>query len=1298
MKPVIPVGPTSRKALYVLGLFAALKAAGLVLLAQAVAAGIAMLAGAGGDWTGVLAEGAAGALLRAAAVWGLESSAQRAAAGVKEELRHGLIGRVMDDGGTVPSMGTGSLSVLVTRGLDGVDNYFAKYLPALVTCAVVPLLVGARILFADWISAVVIVLTVPLVPVFMVLIGLHTRDNVRQASAALDRLSEHLLELARGLPVLVGLGRAGAQTRALRDVAHQYRVKTMETLRVAFLSSLALELIATISVAIVAVFIGVRLINGDMSLELGLLALILAPECYQPLRELGAAHHASEDGIDALGRSRQVTDAPRPRRLVPDGADSGTTGGGADAAAGAGGSHAEADTDGGAGSTAGAEGSAGDFRRSTDFPADLAVQSLTIRYHGRAIPAVDQLDFTVAAGSIAALAGPSGCGKSSVLHVLAGLLGDGPDCHVGGTVRGVRPGATAWIPQHPVLTAGTVWDEIGMYSALPGEAEQRTAAQAVLDQVESAHLIDVPTGELSPGELRRVAVARALARVEYAGAALVLADEPTAHLDADSARAIEMALSGLCGRATVLLVAHNAATRTLADTLIPVGHRGAGPAESPVPDGSPAPTTTAAVPATTVGTAPAPAVVPATTATAADPATAAPADSPSAPHQGPAGNPDAADQTHREHPRRTQGDRPAEAPRRQSLASNISLLKPWSGNFSAALFFGSGSALFAVALTALSGWLIVRASEQPPIMYLLTAIVGVRFFGIGRSVLGYWERLRLHDAVFASTNALRLRLWNGLLERPAAWRVLARGGAVLEKLVGDVDELRDAAPRAVFAPMVGLATAAAACTATWLLVPAGLPVQILLSVVCLVVSPALVLAADRAARRATVELRAGMLEQTSRMVSAAADLTSNNAAGTIRSTVSRLDARLTAALQRSAWAQGLANAVTVLACSASALLMFTVVDGVDPTVAAVVVLMQLGLVEPFSAVNTAAQQFSGWRAVGDRVIGELGSDRVEEQDTTSDESRVTAAERDGSPAKDRGGSTAQGEQAKGEPETSTAPLERVETLQLRNASYTYPEQERPVFSSLSLTLRRGHWLAVTGPSGSGKSTLLGVLLGFLPLAGGEYLINETAARQEQSGSRRKEPGHRRKEPKTRQDGPKTVKTLPQIAWCPQEAHLFNSSIRANLLLARGVDAPPADSEIHAALEQVGLGAFIAQLPEGLDTRIGPGGAWLSGGQRQRLAVARALLTQADVVLLDEPTAHLDRESATALLADLRRGLSGKSVVMVTHHPQDAAVCDEELLLDGGAPYSLDSVGPSGSVRTSDPSGTPDPAPLGVFAS
>ncbi|MCQ1987217.1 thiol reductant ABC exporter subunit CydD [Arthrobacter sp. zg-Y844] len=1150
MKPVLPVSATSRRALYLLGLLAAIKAAGLVLLADAVASGIAGLAAGGPEWNRVFLLGTAGAVLRSVAVWGQDTVAQRAAAGVKDELRRQLSERVLADGGTVPGMGSGALSVLLTRGLDGLDNYYSKYLPALVTCAVVPLLVGARILAADWISAVTIVLTVPLIPVFMILIGLHTEDKTAAAVDALNRLSDNMLELAKGLPVLVGLGRARAQTRALRDVADRYRTTTLATLRVAFMSSLALELIATISVALVAVFIGVRLVHGGMPLELGLLALILAPECYQPLRDLGTAHHASEDGLEALNRTNAVLDAPAAVPL-------------ADA-------------------SAAAEETAGSA---------LVVRNLTIAYEGRPHPAVEDLSFTVPAGAVAALTGSSGAGKTSVLEVLAGLRRNGGDTRLDGTVQGISRETQAWIPQHPVLVEDTVAAEIALYAGLPvtgsGAAESpdnagRTAARRALERIDAGHLLDSATADLSPGEQRRVAVARALARIDgNPGVRILLADEPTAHLDSRSASAVRAALAALRGRTTVLLVAHDAATAAIADTVIPVEGAAGGSLPRERVKGKHAASLAAAARS-------APVRIPA----GSGPAAAAGAGPGKA--DGPASGGSAADTA----------AEPASG--HEPLWKNLMVLKPWSRQFVLALVLGTGATMFAVALTALSAWLIVRAAEQPPILYLLMAIVGVRFFGIGRALLRYLERLSLHDAVFRATNTLRVRLWNGLLQRPEGWRRVARGSGALERLVGDVDELRDIAPRVVFAPLTGLLTAVAACVVTWLLVPEGLAVQVALTVVGMVIAPLLALFADSAARAATVNLQARSMSSMARLLTAASDLEANSSSGPVLARQEQFEAAAARAVRRSAWAQGLANAVTALACSLAALYMISASQDGPATVAAVVVLVQLALIEPFVAVNGSIQQFSAWRALGDKVLPDLGTEDVAPDDTAGE----TAARES---------------------------FGKVQVLELDNIRYRYPGAAADVLTGVDLTVSAGEWVAVTGPSGSGKSTLLGVLLGFLPPRSGTYLINGVPAQSVPQAARR-------------------------MAWCPQEAHLFDSTLRGNLLLARDRTLAPTEAEMIGSLRAVGLGPLFDTLPEGLDTAIGAGGHFLSGGQRQRLAVARALLAEADVVLLDEPTAHLDAEAGAQLMADLKSGLQGKAVVVVTHNPADAAWCGREISL------------------------------------
>ncbi|MEW1784759.1 thiol reductant ABC exporter subunit CydD, partial [Arthrobacter sp. NPDC080086] len=809
MRPQFPSGPATRSALYLLGLLAALKALSLVLMGQAVAGMLTGLAGHQEAWAEQLGWGLAGVVLRALTTWGQAVAARRAALGVKEELRSQLLERALQTGTRAAGPSDGGLAVLTTRGLDALDNYYTQFLPALVNCAAIPLLLGARILFADWVSAVVIVLTVPLVPLFMILIGRYTEERVREAQSTLARLSGHMLELAKGLPVLVGLGRASAQRKALEDISEEYRTRTMGTLRTAFLSALALELIATLSVAVVAVFIGVRLVHGEMGLEAGLLALILAPDYYLPLRELGTAHHASDEGRAALADTTEVLDAPRPEPLLP--AD-------------------------------------GTPEPAAAVPPAVAVSGLRVRYPGRDGDAVGPLDFTAPAGRITALDGPSGAGKSTILGVLAGTIGADTGTILEGRVSGYAAADVAWVPQHPVMVADTVLDEVLLYlggaDTAPDDASReagakaKTEARRCLAACAAEHLAAKHPAELSPGELRRVAVARGLARIA-AGATVLLLDEPTAHLDRTSADAVSAALTGLRGRATVLLVAHDRQTRELADTVVRIG--------APAADGG---TTgggavTAAAPASAGPAMTRPSTVAVTSPTPVDRlAERAVLAATGRPEPSDGLNSDRADQTNA--PSASVGTPGA-------VARLGRLLAPVAGRFTAAGVVGVLAALFAVALAGLSGWLIIRASEQPPILYLLTAIVGVRFFGVGRAALRYAERLLLHDAVFTALTRLRGQLWESLSRRALSLRRLLQGGNVLGAVVDDVDTVRDLLPRVVLPPLTAVAVAAAALTGVGLLLPEVLPAVAAAAVASLVAAPALALYADR--RSASAEQR-----------------------------------------------------------------------------------------------------------------------------------------------------------------------------------------------------------------------------------------------------------------------------------------------------------------------------------------------------------------------------------------------------------------------------------------------------------
>lgn len=1088
--PLALLGSRDRAVLYALGVVSAVQAASLVGIAWAISSGVVSLIERTGAWREAALLGAASAVLRAITVWLLQLLAARSALGAKERLRAELVDRVLDDPGTAE----GPTAALATHGLDELDDFFTVFLPTLVKAATIPLVAGAAILLADWLSALIVVLTIPLVPLFMSLIGRHTEHSVADAVSALERLSDHLVELARGLPVLVGLGRAREQARALREIAQRQHDTTMVTLRTAFLSALALELIATLSVAVVAVFIGVRLVYGQLPLEIGLFALLLAPECYTPFREAGKAFHASEEGVETLQRVRSTLEAPQGTALA--------TGG----------------------------------------PLPVRVERLGVRYPGRSEPAVSELSFEAPAGRILLLDGPSGAGKSTVFAVLSGRLRHrGEGAQLVGTVTGVEPGGIAWLPQRPRAVAETVRGELELY------ADDSSAAgiDEVLDRLGLLPLAAAPPARLSPGEQRRLGFARVMLRAR-SGASLVLLDEPTAHLDPRSAAVVLEELLRMREAGTAVIVAsHDARVRALADAAVSL----AGGSRY------------------------------------ADSAAELPAE--------PAGDP----VHHAEAPP------PAGSARRELLA----FLRPVAGRFALAAFVGALAALFAVSLTGLSAWLIVEAAKQPPILLLLTAIVGVRFFGIGRAVLRYSERLITHSAVFTAIGELRAALWSRLSRIGFLDRAVLDSGRALERIVRDADLVRDLAVRVIHPIAVAVLVSLSALLAVWLIHPPVLGAYALALLLGLLVAPLIALLADRAASSRDDRLRGRVLRRLVAVIAAADDLRSNGVDSRVREQLAQDDHAATEASQRGALALGLGNAVLVLAGAALAVAMLPLTQPavsagtLDGALVAVLALLPLGLIEVLADHVGAVQQAPVLRDALRRVAA-----------TRRDEAM---------PA---------GERELGDP---------IQQLELDRAALGWPGMTRPLVTGLSARLQPGDWLTVTGPSGSGKSTLLMLLLGRLPAAGGVYRINGIEARQLHPDA-----------------------LLGRIAWCPQEGHLFHSTLRGNLLIARSREQAPDDQEMTEALQRVGLGPLLARLPLGLDTPLGSAGAHLSGGERQRVAVARTLLAEAEVVLLDEPTAHLDEEAATALIADLRSALADRITVLVTHRSPDARSSDQRIRL------------------------------------
>ncbi|MFJ4775144.1 thiol reductant ABC exporter subunit CydD [Streptomyces sp. NPDC088762] len=1078
---------------------------------------------------------AAVALGRGLLAWLTELAAHRAGAAVKSELRRRLLDRAADLGpGRLTGQRTGSLVALATRGVDALDDYFSRYLPQLGLAVVVPAAVLARIVTEDWVSAAIIVVTLPLIPLFMILIGMATQSRMERQWRLLSRLSGHFLDVVAGLPTLKVFGRAKAQAESIRKITDDYRRATMRTLRIAFLSSFALELLATLSVALVAVTIGMRLVHGDLDLYTGLVILILAPEAYLPLRQVGAQYHAAAEGLAAAEEIFGVLETP------------------------------VADPTAGTALPAGA-------------PLRIEIDGVAVRYEGRGEDSPGPVSLTVEPGECVALTGPSGAGKSTLLQVLLGFV-----TPTGGRVRvaGVDLAELspaqwreriAWVPQRPHLFAGTIAENVRL--ARP-EASEAEVVAALRDAGAWEFVSALPYGVLTPlgeggvglsaGQRQRLALARAF----LADRPVLLLDEPTAALDGETEAAVVEAVRRLAAGRTVLLVVHRPALLAIADRVVEVRPAG----QSPEPSGlRPRDAHRGSVPG---GDA------------TAEPALEA--------------EPGAAQSTASWS--RFSGEHP--------LSRVRAVAKAWRGRFRLGLFLGALAVGCSVGLMAVSGWLISRASEQPPVLYLMVAVTATRAFGMGRAVFRYAERLVSHDAVLRMLADLRVSVYRRL-ERiaPAGLREHRRGD-LLARLVADADALQDYWLRWLLpvgtAVLVG--TGSVAFT-TWLLPEAGAA----LAVGLLAAGVGVPLVSGACARRAERRLapaRGELATRVADLLTGTAELTVAGALEDRKRRTRESDGLLTGIAARGAAANGLGSGLSALVCvltvvAAAAAAANAVHDGrLSGVAVAVAVLTPLAAFEAVTGLPLAVQYRQRVRRSAERVYEVIDAPVP-----------VVEPERPG-----------------------TAPASPF-PLRLTGLTARHPGQERDALRGLDLTLEAGRRIAVVGPSGSGKTTLAQILLRFLDLREGAYTLGGMDART--------------------LDGDH-VRAL--VGLCAQDAHLFDSSVRENLRLAR---PGASEVELRQALASARLLEWADGLPDGLDTLVGEHGERISGGQRQRLALARALLAGFPVLVLDEPAEHLDLATADELTADLLAATEGRTTVLITHRLAGLEAVDDVLVLDRG---------------------------------
>lgn len=1116
-----------------------LGAALLVAQALALATGVARLVAdpSGTGWHAPIAVFVVVLVARAAIGYVVDVAAARAALAVGSRLRDEVLAAVLRPG---PSSSgrtrLGELSILATRGVAAVEPYLTRYVPALVLAIAAPAVIVLAIASLDWMSALVVVLTLPLLPVFAVLIGMTTRERADRQWRTLGQLAGHFVDVVRGLPTLVSYRRGEAQAPRIREVTDRYRRANGDVLKLAFASAAALELIATISVALVAVLVGLRLAGGGIELQTALAVLLLAPEAYWPIRKVGAEFHAAAEGTATFEAIHELTSSvPSPTPPSPTATPHDASG----------------------------------------LRGDLHLEGVRVTWPGRTRPALAGVDTVIPGRGLCVVTGPSGCGKSTLLAALRGEVAYEGSLRAGGTdLAGLDPAlwprSVATASQRPWLRDATIAANvrIGRPDADDDAIRDALAAVGLLDHVAALpEGIDTALGEdgagLSAGQRARLA----MARIVVSERPYVLLDEPTAHLDPATETAIVAVIRELARTRCVVAVSHRPALADAADTHLALSRVGASPA--PVARGSL--------------------------------------------HLDP-------DETSRVTPRNASSDGPDTAAPPPDATQGQ---RERQGRWVLATALGVASATCGVALTATAGWLIVRASEQPPVLMLMVAIVGVRAFGLGRPAARYAERLVSHDIGLRELAVRRAQVYDVLVPLVPGRIGGRRRGDLLTTIVDDVDSHLDERLRVRMpvATAIGVLVAAAFVT-VWIL-----PVA---AVAAVGTAGVAALLTWTTARRGTAALaprmisgRADLSTLTLTALTDARELLAWDLGGPVRAEVRRADADLGRASLAVASRIAAARAWAPLAAAAAVAVVAPTgaralgAGEVSAPLLALLLLLPLALIDVVTPLADAGSLRVSTAAARRRIdaLGELTA-------AVSDPSEPVAAP----------GSA---------------------DLALRGVSAGW--DDRTALAPVDLDLPAGRHVGVIGPSGSGKSTLAAVLVRHLDVRSGAYTLGGTDV-----GDLRVDDVRAR------------------VAFVDDEPYLFGSSVAENIRLAR----PDADdADVARALLGARLDLWLADLPDGLHTRLGDGGSEVSGGERARLGLARALLADAPVLVLDEPTAHLDVDTARSVADDLIAASAQRTLVWITHDGIGLEEMDAVLQLGVDPSDGTDGTDGTGSTAT-----------------
>jgi ATP-binding cassette subfamily C protein CydCD len=1095
-------------------------------------------------------------LLKAGFVYATDITANLFAIKIKQDLQSKLFNHIINLGPNLlkSALGgtetrTGELVNLAIEGMDALEIYFRQYLPQIALAAIIPIIILFFVFPSDSLTGVILLLTAPLLPLFMYLIGTAAEKLTRKQWQGLSRMSAYFLDVLQGLTTLKSLGRSRDQIAIIQKVSEHYRETTMQVLRVTFISALVLELIATLSTAVVAVEIGIRLLEGRLVFEQAFFLLLLAPEFYLPLRMLGTRFHAGMAGVEAANRIFQILDIP---------------------------------------STI--EGSITRINQTLvggSSPPSIQINRLSFSYPNHSL-ALQDVSFEIPSGKMTALVGESGAGKTTLTWLLMRFLQGQPDqILVNGQSLGQIPinewqASLSWVPQNPYLFNDTILANIKL--AKP-DADQLSILKAVHLAHADEFIREMPMGyqtmvgergvRLSSGQAQRIALARAFLK----DSPFIILDEATSHLDPEADRLIRDSLVSLAQGRTFLVIAHHLDTLSIADQVVTLSHgkiKHIRLARKTLQSASTNPVS----------------------------------QKPEMVHLGHA---ETAFETH-------QLDTKVEQPTlKMSLEYRLfKLIAPFAGRILLSVFLGFATVASGVGLMATAAYIISAAALHPSIADLQVAIVGVRFFGLSRGVFRYLERLVSHDVTFRLLARWRVWFYQALEPLAPARLMRYHSADLLTRVINDIGTLENFYVRSLAPPSVALLVVVVVLIimngfGTYLAM--GLLFFLLLAGVGL---PALIYRLTHHLGQQITKQRAALSIMFVDTIQGIADLLIYGHGKSRLTNLNQVSSKLNRFQLRVNGLTSLQNAMGSLLSNLAMLVVLVLAiqqvnqGQLDSVYLGVVSLIALTCFEALQPLPLVALYTDPNRAAASRLY-----ELVDAQPQVVDPS-------------------------------IPLPLDRIASLQVKDLAFTYPPSPEDIsksnfsafgLSDVSFAIPVGKHIALIGPNGSGKTTLASLLLRFWEYQQGSILLGGHDIHDY-----RQEDIHK------------------HIAVISQDTYLFTATIKENLLIAQ---PQASDEQLIQACRDAKLNEFIESLPSGLDTWIGEHGLRLSAGERQRLAIARSILKDSPILILDEPTVNLDPATEQALINSIKKISRERSTLTITQRLVGLEDMDHILIMKNG---------------------------------